>query len=63
MDRQRVRPSFKDLADDYEQLAFPELEEGQQPSVKITRTRPPTIISTSTPRELAEALRSERDRS
>ncbi|ORY77269.1 hypothetical protein BCR35DRAFT_353223 [Leucosporidium creatinivorum] len=49
MDGQRIRPSLRDLADDYDQLAFPELEQGAKPAVSVTRTRPPTILLTSTP--------------
>ncbi|GAA5957422.1 hypothetical protein JCM21900_003300 [Sporobolomyces salmonicolor] len=50
MDGQRIRPSLADLADlDLDEPAFPELEPGEPPAVRVVRARPPTVLSTSIP--------------
>ncbi|GAA5860259.1 hypothetical protein JCM1840_002838 [Sporobolomyces johnsonii] len=50
MDGQRIRPSLADLADlDLDAPAFPELEPGEPPAVRVVRARPPSVLSTSIP--------------
>ena len=43
MSAQRIRPSLADLASEYDQPAFPELETGTAPAARVSRTRPPTV--------------------
>ncbi|GAA5873733.1 hypothetical protein JCM3774_000152 [Rhodotorula dairenensis] len=43
MSAQRIRPSLADLASEYDQPAFPELEPGQAPAARVSRTRPPAV--------------------
>lgn len=43
MSAQRIRRSLADLASEYDQPAFPELEPGTAPAARVSRTRPPTV--------------------
>ncbi|GAA5914824.1 uncharacterized protein JCM6883_005626 [Sporobolomyces salmoneus] len=55
MDSQRIRPSLADLANlDLDAPAFPEWELNNTPAVTVSRTRPPTILSTSVPPPVPE---------
>ncbi|GAA5822465.1 hypothetical protein JCM11251_006348 [Rhodosporidiobolus azoricus] len=45
----RIRPSLAELTAEYDEPAFPELEQGAPPAVRVQRARPPTILSTSVP--------------
>ncbi|GAA5974547.1 hypothetical protein JCM11641_002084 [Rhodosporidiobolus odoratus] len=45
---QRIRPSLADLAN-WDEPAFPELEQGATPAVRVVRARPPAVQSTSSP--------------
>ncbi|GAA5977321.1 hypothetical protein JCM10908_004938 [Rhodotorula pacifica] len=48
MSAQRIRPSLADLASEYDQPAFPELEQGSVPAARVSRTRPPAIAEAAT---------------
>ncbi|GAA5917697.1 hypothetical protein JCM6882_003475 [Rhodosporidiobolus microsporus] len=45
----RIRPSLAELTADYDEPAFPELDHDAPPAVRVQRTRPPTVLSTSFP--------------
>ncbi|GAA6015492.1 hypothetical protein JCM11491_004370 [Sporobolomyces phaffii] len=55
MDHQRIRPSLADLASlDLDAPAFSEWELNNAPAVSVSRTKPPTILSTSIPPPVPE---------
>ncbi|GAA5869894.1 hypothetical protein JCM8547_008099 [Rhodosporidiobolus lusitaniae] len=59
MSSARIRPSLAELTADYDAPAFPELEQGAAPAVRVARARPPAVLSTSLPPPIPVVLPSQ----
>ncbi|KAK4698935.1 RNA polymerase II-associated protein 1, partial [Phenoliferia sp. Uapishka_3] len=56
----RIRPSLADLSSDYDQDAFPDIQnerQGSPPAVLVSRAKPPRILSTSTAPSQSASIR------